>query len=538
MARNNILLAGLFFLLVQAGAQPNRYMVFFKDKNNTPYALTNPLSFLSEKAVARRIQHNTPIVVEDLPVNPGYVQQVKDAGAQTYFTTRWMNGVLVQCDPSVAVAISSLPAVQSVEMVAPGERLLTTGRVRQTQKVKGGKATHSTSAQLQMLGLSDMHSAGYRGEGITIAIFDGGFLGVDAVLPFQHIFTEGRMDLAVSKDFVRNTDNVFQYDDHGTEVFSVIAGYSPPDFTGGAYKANFQLYVTEDVTSEHRVEEYNWLFAAERADSAGADIIQSSLGYYSFDTPSASYPMSAMDGNTAVVTRAANHAAARGIVVVVSAGNEGNIAWGIITAPADAENILAVGNVNLSGQRVASSSKGPTADGRIKPDVVALGANTAVITATGSTGTSSGTSLSAPLITSLVAGVMQRYPSMRNEEVMDAIRLSASNAATPNFFIGYGIPNFKAVVNWTDFSPGAKSFQVYPNPVRDTLRIKINGGEENPEMGIELLSSTGQRLSKVNIQFSWANNIYSLPVSDLASGLYMLRIYYKDKVYTEKVIKE
>src|SRR5690606_12003754 len=209
----------------------------------------------------------------------------------------------------------------------------------------------ATNVQLNMIGLTDMHSDNIRGEGVTIAILDSGFEGVDVTAPFSQIFQEGRIDLQASRDFVYNSDNVFQYDDHGTEVFSVIAAFQPGEFTGGAYKASYQLYVTEEVPTEYRIEEYNWLFAAERADSAGADIIQSSLGYYDFDGASMDYLKSQMDGVTAVVSKAAKWAADRGIIVVVSAGNEGNVSWQIITAPADVENVLAVAAVDANLRR-------------------------------------------------------------------------------------------------------------------------------------------------------------------------------------------
>ena len=192
-------------------------------------------------------------------------------------------------------------------------------------------------------------TTGTRGEDIVIGIFDGGFQGVNTGAPFQHIFNENRINLAVSKDFVTNSDDVFQFDEHGTEVFSVIAAYQDGFFTGGSYEANYQLYVTEDVVGEYRIEEYNWLFAAERADSAGVDVVNSSLGYYDFDQLAMDYPKSAMDGKTTVVSKAAQMLADRGVIVVCSAGNEGGIAWQIITAPADAKDVLAVGNVNSSG---------------------------------------------------------------------------------------------------------------------------------------------------------------------------------------------
>src|SRR3990170_1425100 len=279
-------------------AQVNRYLVFFKDKDGTTYNISSPQQFLSQRAIDRRIRQGISVIDEDLPVNETYVQGVLNTGATTYFTTKWMNGVLVQCDISLIPAIEGLAFVDRVEFVAPNAKLLLGGRKRTEQKVKELKSASSTQVQLQMIGLDEMHMAGYQGDNIIIGIFDGGFPGVNTAIPFQHIFNESRINLTVSKDFVANSSNVFQYDKHGTEVFSVIAAYQEGAFTGGSYEADYQLYVTEDVSSEYRIEEYNWLFAAERADSAGVDVIQSSLGYYDFDQSSMNYPKSAMDGKT------------------------------------------------------------------------------------------------------------------------------------------------------------------------------------------------------------------------------------------------
>jgi serine protease AprX len=437
MGRSKVILLLLLVMSTAVSwAQKDRYMVFFKDKSGTPYSVADPAAFLSPAAIERRVKHDVQITAQDLPVNPAYINGVKDAGAEVYFTTRWLNGLLVQAEDDVIIQVEALPFVDRVELVAPQARLAPRGRIRVNERRKGTKTSAATNVQLNMIGLTDMHSDNIRGEGVTIAILDSGFEGVDVSAPFSHIFQEGRIDLQASRDFVYNSDNVFQYDDHGTEVFSVIAAFQPGEFTGGAYKASYQLYVTEEVPTEYRIEEYNWLFAAERADSAGADIIQSSLGYYDFDGASMDYLKSQMDGVTAVVSKAAKWAADRGIIVVVSAGNEGNVSWQIITAPADVENVLAVAAVDANLRRSNSSSTGPTSDQRIKPDVAALGVGTSVIESSGSPGRSSGTSLAAPLITSLAAGVLQKYPAATNLEILDAIRKSASQSAKPDNFIG------------------------------------------------------------------------------------------------------
>jgi subtilisin family serine protease len=280
------------------------------------------------------------------------------------------------------------------------------------------------------------------------------------------------------------------------------------------------------------------LFAAERADSAGVDVVNSSLGYYDFDGTSMDYPKTAMDGKTTVVTKAAQMLADRGVIVVCSAGNEGRIAWQIITAPADARDVLAIANVNSSGLRAGASSIGPSADGRIKPDVAALGVNTSVIKPNGTLSTASGTSLAAPLVTSLVAGLWQRYPSLSNKEIMDAVRKSASQAANPDNLLGYGIPNFKGVVNYVEKSHQENIFDVYPNPIiGDTITIRPFDPSLVSSCKIEVLTTQGQTVHESLASFSWTNRTYTSYVTSLPAGVYFMRISWGDKRFTYRVVK-
>lgn len=524
-------------LALDVSAQVNRYMVFFKDKNNSPYSTTNPSQFLSQRSIDRRIRQGITVVDQDLPVNDTYVQALRDAGASVFFRTRWMNGALVQCDAALIVTLQALPAVDHIDRVAPGAKLMNSGRKKSVGKVKAIAEASATQTQLALHGLDDMQQAGYKGEDRWIAIFDAGFPGVNASTPFQHVFTDNHV--RATKDFVYNSGDVYQYNGHGSEVFSVIAAFQDGVFTGGAFEANYLLFVTEDVSTEYRIEEYNWLFAAEQADSAGVDIVNSSLGYYDFDDNSMDYPKSALDGKTTVITRAAQWSAERGMIIVCSTGNEGNIAWQTITAPADAEDVLAVGNVTSSGVRVPSSSTGPSADGRIKPDVAAMGYQTSVIEPSGALGTATGTSLSAPLVTSLVAGVWQRYPNLTNLEIMEAIRKSASLASSPNNLLGYGIPDYVAVVNYLDQVEQENPFDVFPNPIiADSLTIRPFDPIQVSSCDVEWISAQGQILHKTSVAFSWLNNTYVLTTQGQASGLYFLRITWGVKRYVFKIVKK
>ena len=510
----------LCLLSFSAWSQSDRYIISFKDKNGSSYSVNSPGAFLSAKAIARRDRNAIPVTSEDLPVNNSYVAQVKSTGASTFFTSRWMNAVLVEATTTQLAAIMSLPFVLKSEMVAPGKNLLG-GRLKNLKQKKSSATSGATTDQLQMLGLDQMHADGYLGEGILVSVLDGGFPGVNVAAAFQPIVTENRIKL--TQDFVTNSGNVYQYNDHGTEVLSVMAGYLESAFEGGAYKASFMLFVTEDVKTEYRVEEYNWLFAAEKADSAGTDIIHSSLGYYAFDDPSMDYKPANLDGKTTIVSKAAAMARARGIIVVVSAGNEGSNNWKFITPPADVEGVLAIGAVTFAGTRVNFSSIGPTADGRTKPDLAAVGSSTSVITGDGAIGKGNGTSLAAPLVTSLVIGLIQKYPSLKPDEIIDALRFSASKSVKPDNFLGYGIPNYTAVKNYLESNQNSDDVFLFPNPTDSSLSLAF---KNLPEGDVELsfYDMQGQQLSNPIQAIDWLNNPVRISLQNLAAGIYLLKV--------------
>lgn len=538
MAWSRALACVVFVLgMTLANAQENRYMVFFKDKDATPYSVSSPEDFLGEKALLRRSKQNIPVTEQDIPVNSNYIQGVIDEGATFFYSTRWMNGVLVQCDAAIVPDIENLSFVDYVDLVAPGAKPVTGGRRKGSGRKGSTHESTVTATQLGMLGIDDMQAAGFRGEGVTIAVLDVGFPGVDTAEPFQLLVDEGRLNESASYDFVYRQQDIFQHEEHGTEALSTIAAYMPGAFTGGAYKANIQLYVTEDDASEYRIEEYNWLFATERADSAGVDIISSSLGYNTFDLPAMNYDKSDLDGETAVITKAATWAADRGILVVVSAGNEGANSWHIITAPADAQNVLAVGAVNSAGERSPTSSIGPAADGRFKPDVAAMGVGTAVIKANGTTAFLNGTSFSAPLIAALAAGIWQRYPNLTNTELIEAMEQTASQATNPDNLLGYGIPNFVAVSNKLEWQPQQNLVEVYPNPVKDTLNIRPRSPEDITSCNVEIISLQGQVIASKLVSFDWLKRTYITDCEGLPSGMYFLRVWLGSKIFSFKLVK-
>lgn len=504
----------LLLLSFTAMGQVDRYMVFFSDKTGTPHDVSTPSTFLSPRAVERRSKANALVTEDDLPVVPSYVTQVRATGASAYFATRWLNGVLIEATAAQLTSILSLSFVTSVDLVAPGTRLLLAGN---KSIVTSSATMNSTAQQLGMLTLDSMHQDGFRGEGIMVAVLDAGYPGVDNSLPFASLRNESR--ILMTKDFVTNSGNVYQFDEHGTAVLSIMAAETST-FIGGAPKADYLLFVTEDVPSEYRIEEYNWLFAAEQADSAGADIIQSSLNYSTFDDPMMDYTINQLNGQTAVISKTAGLARDRGIVVVSSAGNEGATPWQLITPPADVGGILAVGAVTISGVKAGFSSIGPTADDRIKPDVVALGAGVRVIGSSGAEDSESGTSMAAPLVSSLVAGLLQLDFTMHPQQLIETIRSSASKSQSPDNELGYGIPGYLAVKNFLDQTT---IFAAYPNPAVDKLWISLSPATQVSRVSI--LDAMGRPVFQIDEPgITWSNSVSSIDLSGFSSGVYILRV--------------
>lgn len=533
MGANRLFLIALLLGPMTLPAQVNRYVVTFKDKNGSPFSVNESQQFLSTRAIQRRAKQGIAITENDFPVNPEYVRQLGSTGATVYFTSRWMNAALVQTTPQIMALVNALPFVSKSELVAPGTRL-TGGRIRKIKNRKESGIAPATLSQLSMLGIDAMHTEGIRGEGVWVAVFDSGFEGVNTAAPFSHLFADNRVNMTF--DFVGNSDQVFRYDDHGTEVFSVMAA-SSSSYTGGAPGATFQLFVTEDVSSEYRIEEYNWLFAAEQADSAGADVIQSSLGYNTFDDASMDYEKAELTGDVAIISQAARMAIDKGMVVVCSAGNEANNSWGLVTPPADVEGILSVGSVNSSFTRSAFSSRGPTSDNRVKPDVVALGSSTLVVSASGAISNSSGTSVAAPLVSSLVVGILQRYPDLSVEDVYDAITGSASQASNPDNEKGYGIPNYSDAIETLSGPGPEEEITIFPNPVNGGL-IFVQLKTPGREVTISVHDLSGRELQHTSVLITWQNNPLRVDLSSLQPGIYLVTVKTTDNFKTERILKK
>ena len=446
-----------------------KYLVFLKDKDGSPYSVNSPLVYLSQKAIDRRFKQGITIKTSDLPPNPTYISSIQQTGATVIYKSRWMNAVLVEATESQKNTILTLPLVKGIEFNRPLKKTRKTlfkdkFSEENTESLNYGDA----AAQIQLLGADVMHNQGFHGEGMLVALLDDGFLNVNTSACLQHLVQQNK--IVKVYDFVDNDNSVYSQGGHGTAVLSTMAGYIDNQMISPAFGVSVALFRTEDIASESPLEEANWLFAAEMADSLGVDIISSSLGYSTFDNSADNYTPALMDGKTALSTRAADLASERGIVVVISAGNSGNDAsWQVITAPADADSVLAIGAVTRTGNYASFSSRGNSADGRTKPDVVAVGSGTALCNTFGFDSTSNGTSFSAPLVAGLVAGFWQANPHLTAQEVTRCIRKSGHQFASPTILLGYGFANFSRAntVAKNEFSISA----IEPNA--DLVSIKI-----------------------------------------------------------------
>ena len=422
-------------------AAQDHMWVFFTDKGHeVEQQLTEPTHFLSPVAIARKTAAGISIGVSDLPVNTAYLAELQAFCPQIVSTSRWLNAAVVPMDSDWG-AILNLPFVRGVKAV---------GRLVQTETTPGhegpeindvnspflyGRARH----QNDMLKVDALHQQGMTGTGVRIAIFDAGFSGADTIEVFDSL--RSRNGILAVYDFVGEDTDPYHSSAHGTQVLSTIAANLPGKMVGTAPHVEVVLARTEDPRGETQQEEHNWVKAMEWADSIGVDIIHSSLGYNRFDDEAESYEYEQMDGNTAIISKAADMAASRGIIVTVSAGNEGSNSWRYITAPCDADSVLCIGSVDRYQKHSLFSSIGPSADGQVKPDVVAMGSRATVASSNNRISTSNGTSFSSPTVAGMVACLRQAHPDRSNMEIIQAIRLSGDQYNFPDEKYGYGIPN-------------------------------------------------------------------------------------------------
>jgi hypothetical protein len=513
-----------------------KYLVYFRDKAASPYSVSQPQAFLSARAVQRRTRQGISIKPRDLPVNPAYVTQVRAVpGVQVWYTSRWLNAAVVVCDASVLPTVLALPCVRTSDVLNRPATAPTPAKLEPEEpdattlnRLSGTPADYGIAfGQADMLGAVAMHDAGFRGEGMQIAVFDAGFPGVNTTAPFASLFAENRV--ASTFNFVDKTTSVYLRDGHGTNCLSTMAANQTGTFIGTAPKATYRLCVTEDTGSENPIEEANWLVAAEYADSCGVDVISSSLGYTTFDNPALSHTYADMNGRTTIATRAATVAARVGMLVLNAAGNDGNAGWRYIGAPADADSIITVGAVSAALTRASFSSYGPTADGRIKPDLAAQGGGAAIVSTTGVPTRGNGTSFACPILAGMAAGFWQANPGLTAQQVISYLKQSATQANAPDNSLGWGIPNFpKAQTLANPFVP-LTDLSIYPNPLADGQDLLLNVPTDlrNIPLMVRVYDVRGALLAEQQLTTQQATAV--LQPGRLRAGIYLCRVQWGDE---------
>lgn len=450
MRKRLLILSTLVLLAAGASAQQDtlKYRISLRDKAATAYSLERPEQFLSQKAIERRRKQNLAIDSTDLPVCRKYVDEIRRQGVNVIVTGKWENFVTVSCNDSALIdRIAALPFVRTAEKVwtAPktkGEMMSATrDSVVNTPKIYTDSIYGPAITQIQLSNGDKLHDAGFKGQGMTIAVIDAGFHNLDKITAMQNIRVLG------TKDFVNPQADLFAESSHGMSVLSCIGMNRPGIMTGTAPEASFWLLRSEDEYSENLVEQDYWAAAVEFADSAGVDVINTSLGYYAFDDKSKNYKYRDLDGHHALMSRQASRIADKGMVLVCSAGNSGMGSWKKITPPGDAENVLTVGAVNKRALLAPFSSIGNTADNRIKPDVVAVGEGADVIRTDGNQGKANGTSFSSPIMCGMVACLWQACSKLTAKELIELVRSSGDRADYPDNIYGYGVPDMWKAYN-------------------------------------------------------------------------------------------
>ncbi|MBK7027948.1 MAG: S8 family serine peptidase [Bacteroidales bacterium] len=548
----------LLLLAIQTAliAQSNTafFLVNFKDKGNSAHLKSITETFLSRKSLERRQKQNISIETSDLPVNQYYVNQVTSLGAKIITKSRWFNYVVIECPPATLEALEELTFIKKISPLDNSKTDVTENTSKSffrnesfAPNSKGNIKSVSSNTynygsgenQIIMMKGEFLHNHGFSGQGMTIAVLDAGFNSVDFLPAFDSIRLNNQIKGV--KDFVDPAGNVYNTNisAHGTMVLSTMAALIPGELVGTAPKADYWLLRSEDAASEYIMEEYYWVNAAEYADSIGADLINSSLGYTTFDDPASNHTYADMDGNTTYITLGADMAASKGILVVNSAGNSGADPWTYIGAPADGDSVFTVGAVDAFGNYAYFSSKGPTSDGRIKPVISSQGQNSAVYSPWG-LGFGSGTSFSSPIIAGITACYWQTSPSLTNMHIIENIKSTANLGTAPDTLIGWGIPNFADAYyalgnSQVEESILAGKLKTYPNPFNDVLEVQ--GDVSEGQAVIEIFTMQGKKIY-VNEQLIHRNTAFNLTgLSFLPSGIYILKVRSQGAVLTTKIQK-
>ena len=530
------------------------YFVSFKNKSNTPYSIEKPSEYLSTKSIVRRKRYGIAIDERDLPVDPNYIAQIASLEEVFYFySSKWLNGAVFSIRDSLT--LFQIEELEFVKAVAPlrnyyKKRSANVSKEEDTKAFDGqiwsdtdyGPSYH----QANMLNVPSLHNKGYRGKGMTIAVLDGGFNDLKKLSHFDSLQLDFR--LLAQRDYVDLDHTSVDGSWHGMHVMSTMASNLQGQLIGTAPEANYILIRTEDSGSETPIEELNWVVGAEFADSMGADILNTSLGYTNYYHANGikdsllSYEWEDLDGNTSYITRASDIAASRGLLVVNSAGNSGNCDWKYIGMPADGDSVLAIGALDSMENRIGFSSFGLPSSPQIKPNIAAMG-HRIILAHKTSEGKDtlrigSGTSFSGPIIAGAIACLWQAKPELSNMEIFDIVQRSADRFNNPDTAYGYGLPDFEKALDLLSEKTVAYSPSLsYPNPFQNYLMYSFRS-EFCETLSLELHDLQGNIVTQQLLTTKEGLNEFLLNTSTLREGLYILVAKSKHHSDRQKLMKE
>ena len=540
-----LLLSLVFIINVNAFSQEDAW-VYFNDKPNASVFFSDPLLELSQRSLDRRTTQGIALDSKDVPLHQPYVDQITAAtGITVLAKSKWLNMVHVQGMLTDIAALSGLPFVNHIQYA--NHSLNPAGRRAQPSKniVKINKRNDANQSkiiynygnsanQVQMLNCHILHQQNFTGAGKIIAVLDDGFTGVNTAAPFASLRTRGL--ILGGYDFVNNSTDFYTGGSHGTNVLSTM-GANATNLVGTAPDAGYYLFITEYSPTETPIELTNWVEGAEEADRVGVDVINSSLGYFGFDNPDYSYTYAQMNGQTSVASRAVDIAFSRGIICVISAGNDGLKTEPHIGSPSDATFAVTVGSVTATEVKSGFSSIGPTSDGRIKPDLMARGSSAYVSSPTGTIIPNDGTSFSSPILAGAITSFWSAFPNKTNAEIVQLVKASADRYATSimtqNNNYGYGIPDFQAALNAALSTPefSTNSFKIYPNPSNN--EVEITSPDNLMGYAIKFYNNIGQLVLEKNIDAQ----SQKISLQSLNNGIYFYYIASAEKTLHGKLIK-
>ncbi|MBV1923796.1 MAG: S8 family serine peptidase [Flavobacteriaceae bacterium] len=507
--------------------------VFFADKENVAESIANPISILTQESIDRKAMHGIAIDERDVPVNESYITDIKNStGITVYSKSKWMNCVYVRGSQSNIESLLGLPFVTSVEYADKSLNFFPDiNRTEDKFEIENSSSRidynyGAAANQIEMLKGDFLHEQDFTGEGMIVGVLDAGF---------ANMVNDGR--LLGTYDFEQRSTNVDGTSTHGTKTTSDIGGFLDGDFVGTAPEASFYLFVTEYGPTETPTEEAWWVEALERSDSLGVDVINTSLSYRGYDNDNYTHTYEDLDGQTTFAARGGNIAFEKGMIMVNSAGNGGNSGFPTVGTPADAIGVFTIGAVTPSGNYASFSSKGPTVDGRVKPDVMAQGQDAAIIGTNGNVDYANGTSFSSPILAGAITCLWQARPEVRNDQIMQIVRESSHLYNNPTNEMGYGIPNFEDAYNallvlGVEDEFLKSNFALYPNPTSDIINISFP--QELNKAQFDLYSVLGNKVLSTEI----SSDLNSVSIESLAAGMYIATISEGKQQVSFKIVKQ